>query len=855
MKPFFKVEEKTKEKKQQNYSCVNCGLSEKCNSPKFGITGKGEKGILIISEFPTKLEDSRGKIGSVSLTFLKTLLKEKGIDFERDCYHAYAVQCTPPLTTKYIKGQFIKVLEASTKNINNCRPRLLNIIDEIKPEKILTLGKTSLHTLLGDRCSGRISLADYTKFIGHIIPDQKIECNIMPFWNPKEIMDDKKIVEQLYARKYLKKFLLKDTFYKHNYESEALYIDNPKDAIEVLKEFHNKPIMAFDYETTGIKPHAKGHKIFCIGISDGMLSYGIPIFNDDTFKRELKRLLISKRVEKYVHNMKFEHQWTKTILGYDVRGWRLDSMIASHILDNTTGTTGLKFQSYVNFGVVGYDDGVDKYLKGKDKKDSNSINTLQEYIDKGYIEELCKYCAIDAHLTYHLCDSQQNKIENDPLLSRGYNLFHDGILALQKVENNGIVIDEDKIEENIQRLNKKITDIEIDINDCDEVKEYEGDFNYNSNKQLQDLLFTKLKYKHLKETKTGYSVDADSLKNIVKIHSSFLCEKIMEISKLKKIRDTYLAGIQRETVNGMLHNFFNLHTVQSYRGSSSAINFQNQPKHDKDAKFFIRSCFKARPGHFIGELDYGQLEVRVASAYSLDANLLLYVIDPEHDMHRDMAMFLFFRNKDDEELKTLDERQHTKNKFVFPQFYGDWYKACAESLWEAITKETKEHLRKNGIRNYDDFEKHVKKGEDKLWLEMFPDYNTWRNKKWKRYTKTGYIDIKTGFRAEGVFRKNQILNFPVQGSGFHMLLFSLIELQKYLEENNMKTKIIGQIHDSIVLDINPEEWPEVKRVAKEIMIDRVQEKWDFLKNILLLVEADIYKTDGSWYDFEKSEEL
>lgn len=847
MKAFFKEKKlprKPKAKIEKHYSCEACGKYKDCKSPKFSYTGKGNKNILIVDEFPSKKDDNTGNFAtSNGMRLLKDYLKNENISFENDCYYTYALKCFPGFT----KNDEPKI---TVNNINNCRPKLMKLIEELKPEKIILLGKTSLQTLLAERTSSRVSLGN--NFIGKIIPDQVLKAHILPLWNTSFITDEKyNKVERLFTKVYLNRLLSIKNFYTHNYESESIFIDNVKDGIKVLKDFQKKDRIAIDYETSGIKPHADGHKIYCIGISDGVMSYGIPIFDNPDFKRELKRLLISSRIKKYGYNIKFETQWTNFIFKHNINGWLFDGMIGAHLLDNTPKTTSLKFQSYVNYGIMGYDDKIDYYIKAENNKNANSFNRIDDLLEtKDGLKDLCTYCAIDAHLTYKLCSEMKSKMDSDILLRGGYKLFHDGILALAEIENYGIVIDENKIKENKKLIDIKISDIRKEIMECEEVKQFpRKGFKFTSTKDLQELLFDILKYKYKKKTKTGLSTDEDSLKFIIEKHNSFLCTKILEVKKLQKINNTYLSGIERETINGIIHNFFNLHTVQTFRGSSSSVNFQNQPKHDKYAKSMVRSCFRARKGNFLAELDYGQLEVRVASAYSLDASLLIYIQDK--DMHGDMACFVYFRNKGDKELKEYDERQNVKSDFIFAEFYGDWYKPCAKNLWEHTHPETKKHLAKHGIKTFIQFEARLKKAEDKLWKDMFPDYKKFRDTTHKKYERRGFIDIKTGFRSIGVFRKNQILNQPIQGSGFHMLLFSLIELHKWLKENNMKTKIIGQIHDSIVLDVYPPEWETVKENAKEIMTNKVRKKWKFLENIPLLVEADVYKTDGSWYDYEK----
>jgi hypothetical protein len=107
------------------------------------------------------------------------------------------------------------------------------------------------------------------------------------------------------------------------------------------------------------------------------------------------------------HNMKYEDTVTKILAGYNVKPWSWDSMQAAHILDNRPGISGLKFQTYVNFGVSGYDDEVSSYLSSDDTKDNNAINRVRELIAKpGGWDMLLKYCALDSYYEYKLAVKQ-----------------------------------------------------------------------------------------------------------------------------------------------------------------------------------------------------------------------------------------------------------------------------------------------------------------------------------------------------------------------------------------------------------------------------------------------------------------
>ena len=855
----------------QDY-CLECKAYQKCKSGRRNVIGDGLKKILILGPPIDKKDDDLNEtFSSESMQYFLKKLNNIGIDIQKDCWYLPSIQCFPGL-----KNQI------STNHIKYCRQKTLDTIANIKPDKILTLGKEALKILIGGRLTSRISLAGSTKWFGWSIPDQKLNTTIITTFSPKEVLEElfyqkKRLIEwkkysitntpiwedtqiqnkddflikQLHFERDILKIKKTSHFYKNNLLSECSVINDPDEAILALRIFQKEKRISFDYETTGKKPHRSGHKILCIGISNGIVSYGFPIFYDNAlFLEELKRLLTNPFVKKVAHNLKFEESWTQNILGYKVNGWYWDTMIAAHVLDNRTGVNGLKFQTYVNFGIVGYDDLVEPYMSLKNNEDvfgDNGYNKLETFD----IKTTCLYCAQDAHFTDHLAEKQISIIKNDEHLRQGYELFHNGSIAFCQIQEEGFPIDVEKLISNDRRLEVLIIKKIAEINTSEEVKKWDLNepFNFNSPKHLQHLLFELHDFKSNKTTPTGEkSVDVDSLEKI----DSDVCRKIVEYRKLYKIKNTFLAGLKRETIGDKLRPFFNLNRVATYRSSSNSINFQNLTKHNKFAKEFIRGCVKAPPGYRIVEFDQGQLEVRGSAAISKDSSLVKYILDSSSDMHRDTAADYLLKKAKDIDKNT--ERQVIKNKAVFPSFYGASAKTIAPAVWKSLTKTSKVHLKQNGISTFNEFEKHVKEAWNNFWDVRFVEYKNWRDFKWKQYIRTGKIKLNTGFYYTAIGNKNQVLNAPIQGPCFHMVLYSIIVLLKELKCQNLKSKIIGQIHDSIVMLVKDEELDILKEIVKSCMIDKVKKKWNWI-DVPLVVEADVYPLGGTWEKEEYSIKL
>ncbi len=247
--------------------------------------------------------------------------------------------------------------------------------------------------------------------------------------------------------------------------------------------------------------------------------------------------------------------------------------------------------------------------------------------------------------------------------------------------------------------------------------------------------------------------------------------------------------------------------------------------------------------------------------------LIKYVTDLTTDMHRDMSMSLFFLTQDE---VSKDTRDHVKNKFVFPEFYGSYYISCAPALWEASERfdlktvsgrPLKEHLRRHGITELGKcdqeipprkgtFEYHVKKVERDFWDKKFPVYAQWKDDWFRLYQRQGGVNTLTGFRLEGVFAKNDIINYPIQGSSFHCDLWSIIKLQNWINKNRMKTKIIAEIHDSMLADCPVDEVDDFIAEAKQIIEHDLPEHWKWII-VPMNVEIAASPVNGSWSEKKK----
>jgi len=462
-----------------------------------------------------------------------------------------------------------------------------------------------------------------------------------------------------------------------------------------------------------------------------------------------------------------------------------------------------------------------------------------------------------------------------PYTQEAYQLFHEGAIALAEVEHNGIRIDTEYLDNAIATQTARIERLKNRLQKS-EVTEiwknyYKGRTNLNSNDQLGYVLFEIMKYECPELTATGrFKTDED---NLSLVDHPFV-KDYLKIKKLEKSLATNLIGIRREVVDGFMHPFFNLHTTVTFRSSSDSPNFQNIPVRNESVKKLVRQAIIARPGRRIVELDYSGIEVAIAACYHKDPTMMSYLKDKSKDMHRDMAMQSYMMpieemtnpisQEDNARIKKI--RYCGKNMFVFPQFYGDWFLKCAKNLWNAMIQlelkkrdgtPFKEHLYENGITELGEFDPrdkpkkgtfihHLQEVEKDFWNVRFPIYNKWRKDWFYAYQEKGWMLTKTGFICQGMGERNQIINYPVQGSAFHCLLKSLITLQNRLKKLKMKSLIIGQIHDSIVSDVPDEELDDFLHLAHQITVDELKQQWKWII-APLEIEAEVTPVDGNWY--------
>lgn len=378
-------------------TCVSCGLYKNADHPKLKPFGNGRKHIMVIGSFPTDAEDRRGQFfQSAGARVLQKSLAAQGVDLFEDCTLLYALNCTPGEGTP------------SPHSIACCRKIVMKAIDEYKPHIIILLGMLAVSSVIGGRW--KKNMGKIEQWRGWVIPDQDFMAWVCPILDPLAVVKGDQQVLTVWEQDITRIL-------------EKIHVPVPKwnkpkiDVIEDLSVLSKiqSDMVSIDYETTGLKPHAPGHRIVCASVADSVdHAYTFLMPSSKRGRQPFIDLLQNERVDKMAHNMKFEENWSVVRLYTPVKGWLWDSMLAAHQLDNRPDITSLKFQTYIQFGLVDYASEVTPYLQA-DESSANNMNNVLTLINDvpGGKDKLLEYCGMDTITEYRLALQQMDLIGYD----------------------------------------------------------------------------------------------------------------------------------------------------------------------------------------------------------------------------------------------------------------------------------------------------------------------------------------------------------------------------------------------------------------------------------------------------------
>ena len=850
-----------KETRHMSYDCSHCQLFKHCQTPKIAPFGGGNLGILVVGgAVELASENSKNAQQGSHYLYLKKRLKQVGISLEKDCWYVPAIRCYSNKDKYGLKtlGACASLLQADIKRL---KPKVVVVTDELGWDVLLS------NRMLGSRGDG--SLWDYA---GATIPDQELKTWVLPLTPTHHLLSNEREMAKKKAD-YGEHYTPPNRFephYRYQLEAIAETINKPFPTLEweskirvassVDEACHFLSIVntwdkfAFDYETTGLAWHNPVHQIHCVSFSDGNVSYAMLWYPDNPKFMKTVREVFTNDAIKIAHNKAFERSWTIGRAGVEPTNLTHDPMLMAHVWRNLA-PTGLKFCLYREFGILGYDEDTEEYLKPPKAEERKYGKNAVNRIFHAPVNKILKYVSLDSLFTYWLARHYLQLLDKDHMLP-GYKLLARAERPLTHMHLTGLRVDMDKLREWKPILQKKIDDQYAIIMDSDFIRnKWRGAnrFNPSSDPDVRYLLFDILKLKPLSFTDKGLpSVDADALEDY---RADFpVAENLLEYRRWYKCLNSFLAGIEREQWDGVLHFYFSLNNVDSYRSGSQRINLQNIPKHDKEVMNVIRSILKPRHGHKLTSCDYAQLEVRANASISGDPNLKK-AVEGDLDMHSAMALKLFILTEDEKKKPT---RQTAKTQ-VFRLFYGGSGMQMAEATWKQLCSahqdiyfgmNMKSHLQKKGIHTLAQWTEHCVRVEKWLWGELFPAYQEWRKATYKEYLETGKLYYPNGFTYQGIASRNSLLNGPGQGAGFHVNLNAICGIFEELEAKKMDTKLVVEIHDDVMGDVLPEEEEEYKKILYKHMVAMKNDYSPWLGSVPLEIEYGHTEVDGSWADME-----
>lgn len=414
----------------------------------------------------------------------------------------------------------------------------------------------------------------------------------------------------------------------------------------------------------------------------------------------------------------------------------------------------------------------------------------------------------------------KTKLYNEMVNENVTSLFENIEIPLAKVlanmEIQGIRVNKKILEEMGEEIKIKLELITKDIYN------YAGcEFNINSSKQLGEILFDKLKLPHAKKNKIGYVTDADTLKKLIDFP---IVNKILEYRALAKLYSTYIEGIiSTIREDNKIHTIYTQTLTRTGRLSSIEPNLQNIPMRSEYGRL-IRKAFLPEDDSVILSADYSQIELRVFAHLS-GVKDLIEAFKNNEDIHTKTAMDIF-------KVPSLGVTKNMRRQAKAVNFgilYGISSYGLSEDLGIPV-KEAKEFINK--------------------YFETYPGVKDYMNKEIADATKDGYV--KTIMNRKRIIEElnssnynvrsmgeRMALNTPIQGSASDILKKAMVEIYDVFEKNNMKSKMLLQVHDELIFNVYNDEIDRVKKIVHDIMTNVFE--------LSVPLEVDI-ETGNNWYE-------
>ncbi|MDR1197665.1 MAG: DNA polymerase I [Prevotellaceae bacterium] len=535
----------------------------------------------------------------------------------------------------------------------------------------------------------------------------------------------------------------------------------------------------FDTETEGFDYFSDN----LVGISFAVKpheGYYVPLCEnhggDRSFVEKLRPVFENSEICKIGQNIKFDYLFLKNC-GINVCGFFFDTMLADYLLNpELRHNMNLLSEKYLSYSPVKIETLIGE--KGKNQKK----------ISQASLHAVAEYAAEDADVTIRLKYILEDELKKNNLYKLYCDIESPLISILADMEYAGVRIDSLKLNAFGQKLNVRLLELDNEIKKMTN----EPALNISSPKQLGVVLFEKMGLNDkAKRTKTRqYSTDEETLMSMRGKHP--VVNKILEYRSVKKLLSTYVEALP-ELINkktGRIHTSFNQAVTATGRLSSSNPNLQNIPVRDEDGREIRKAFIASDESHVLVSADYSQIELRLMAHVSEDENLI-NAFNSGEDVHTSTAAKIYHVSNAE-----VTREQRTKAKTAnFGIIYGISAFGLAQRL--NIT-----HREANELING--------------YFQLYPAVKAYMNKSIDEAREKGFAETVFGRKrrlpniasgnaiVRGLAERNAI-NTPIQGSAADIIKIAMIKIANKLKQENMSAKMILQVHDELVFDVEKSE--------------------------------------------------
>ena len=546
-------------------------------------------------------------------------------------------------------------------------------------------------------------------------------------------------------------------------------------------------LFAFDTETTSLDYMSAEIVGVSFCVEPGHAAY-VPLAHDyagapDQLPRagvlaRLKPLLEDPARAKLGHHLKYDAHVLANH-GIALEGMRYDSMLESYVLNSTATRHDMDStaQKYLGIRTIHYED-----VAGKGAK--------QLTFNQVPVETAAEYSAEDADVTLQLHRHLWSELCKVPALRALYETIEQPLVpVLLRMEERGVLIDRKKLEEQSRQLATRMQEV-VGLAH----QEAGGPFNIDSPKQLQEILFAKLQLPVLRKTPTGQPSTAEDV--LEELAESFSLPKlVLEYRGLAKLKSTYTDTLpgQIHPRTGRVHTSYHQAVAATGRLSSTDPNLQNIPIRTPEGRR-IRQAFVAPPGQRLVAADYSQIELRIMAHLSGDAGLARAFAE-DRDIHQATAAEVFGVALAD---VTADQRRSAK-AINFGLIYGMSAFGLARQLG----------IDRGSAQQYVD-----------LYFERYPGVREFMERTRQQARSAGFVetvygrrlylpDINSRDRQRQQYAQRSAINAPMQGTAADIIKRAMIDVDRWIRERNVPARLIMQVHDELVLEVETSAVEEV----------------------------------------------